>query len=138
MAHEHARSTRHGRYLRQRRLRRRRFARAATFSLSSIETAVHRWTGEIADWLGIAAGHVRPGDRADVVVIDPEALDTRLDAYHEAQMESFGDLMRMVNRSDGIVDAVIVNGRIAFENGKVAAELGRARGLGTFLRARAA
>ena len=39
------------------------------------------------------------GDRADVVVIDPAALDERLDAYHEAPMESLGGLSRMVNRS---------------------------------------
>jgi len=99
----------------------------------SIEKAVHRLTGEIADWLGIDAGHLRIGARADVVIVDPEALDDRLDAYHEARMEGFGDLMRMVNRSDGVVQTVLVNGRIAFENGKVAPELGRELGFGTFL-----
>jgi N-acyl-D-aspartate/D-glutamate deacylase len=103
-----------------------------------IEKAVHRLTGEIADWLGVDAGHVRPGDRADLVVVDPEALDDRLDTYHEAQMEGFGDLMRMVNRSDGVVDAVLVNGRVAFENGQVAPDLGRVSGFGTFLPARGA
>jgi N-acyl-D-aspartate/D-glutamate deacylase len=103
-----------------------------------IETAVHRLTGEIADWLGIDAGHVRLGSRADLVIVDPEALDGRLDAYHEAPMEGFGDLMRMVNRSDGVVEAVLVNGRIAFESGKVSPTLGRERGFGTFLPARAA
>jgi N-acyl-D-glutamate deacylase len=102
-------------------------------SAMPIEKAVWRLTGEIADWLGVDAGHLRLGDRADVVVIDPTALDDRLDAYHEARMEGFGDLMRMVNRSDGVVDVVLVNGRVAFENGATATALGRECGFGTFL-----
>jgi N-acyl-D-aspartate/D-glutamate deacylase len=71
-------------------------------SVLPIEKAVWRLTGELADWLGIEAGHLRVGDRADLVRIDPEALDARLDAYHEARMEGFGDLVRMVNRSDAM------------------------------------
>jgi N-acyl-D-aspartate/D-glutamate deacylase len=100
-----------------------------------IEKAVWRLTGEIGEWLGVDAGRLRVGDRADLVVVDPEALDDRLDAYHEANMEGFGDLMRMVNRSDGVVSTVLVNGRIAFENGSVAPDLGKAVGFGTFLAA---
>jgi N-acyl-D-aspartate/D-glutamate deacylase len=98
-----------------------------------IERAVHRLTGEIADWMRIDAGHLRVGDRADLVIVDPAALDERLDAYHEATMEGFGALQRMVNRSDGLVKAVFVNGRVAFENGACAPELGRKTGFGTFL-----
>ena len=48
-------------------------------------------------------------------------------------MEGFGDLMRMVNRSDGVVDAVFINGRVAFENGAISPSLGRSLGFGTFL-----
>jgi N-acyl-D-aspartate/D-glutamate deacylase len=92
-----------------------------------IEQAIWRLTGEIADWLGIDAGHLREGARADLVVVDPTALDDRLDAYHEARMDGFGDLTRMVNRSDGAVDAVLVNGRIAFDG--TFADIGH----GTFL-----
>jgi N-acyl-D-aspartate/D-glutamate deacylase len=98
-----------------------------------IEKAVWRVTGEIGDWLGVDAGHLRVGDRADLVVVDPEALDDRLDAYHEADMEGFGDLKRMVNRSDGAVSAVLVNGRVAFEDGVASKDLGRSLGYGTFL-----
>lgn len=94
---------------------------------------VRRLTGEIADWLGIAAGHLRVGDRADLAVIDPAGLDARLDAYHEAPMEGFGDLRRMVNRSDGAIDTVMVNGKVAWRAGAAAPELGRARGFGQFL-----
>jgi N-acyl-D-aspartate/D-glutamate deacylase len=100
-----------------------------------IEKAVWRLTGEIGEWLGVDAGRLRVGDRADLVMIDPEALDDRLDAYHEANMEGFGDLMRMVNRSDGVVSTVLVNGRIAFDDGRCTPALGKELGFGTFLSA---
>jgi len=98
-----------------------------------LETAVWRLTGEIADWLDIDAGHLRVGDRADLVVIDPEGLDARLDAYHEAPMDGLDGLVRMVNRSDGTVDAVLINGRIAFRDGCFDGALGKERGFGQFL-----
>jgi len=98
-----------------------------------LEQAVWRLTGEIADWLQVDAGHLRVGDRADAVVIDPAELDARLDAYHEAPMEGLDGLVRMVNRSDGAVDAVLVNGRVAFEGGSFADGLGRQSGFGQYL-----
>jgi N-acyl-D-aspartate/D-glutamate deacylase len=101
-----------------------------------IEHAIWRLTGEIGDWMGIEAGHLRVGDRADIAVIDPTCLDARLDAYHEARMEGFGDLTRMVNRSDGAVSTVLINGRVAFDGTSFAGDLGRATGYGTFLPAR--
>lgn len=108
-------------------------AELAGAPIMPIERAVHRLTGEIGTWMGIAAGHLRPGDRADVVVVDPTALDTRLDAYHEAPIAELGGLMRMVNRSDGAVRAVVVNGKLAFDGAGFAPALGRDGGFGTFL-----
>jgi N-acyl-D-aspartate/D-glutamate deacylase len=101
-----------------------------------IETAIWRLTGELADWMGIDAGRLAVGSRADVTVIDPTALDARLDEYHEATMEGFGDLRRMVNRSDGAVSSVLINGRVAFDGTAFAGDLGKATGYGTFLPAR--
>ncbi len=99
----------------------------------SMEKAVWRLTGEIADWMRVDAGHLRPGDRADLAVIDPAALDDRLDAYHEAEMEGFDGLVRMVNRSDGAVRAVLVNGKVAFCDGAFDPALGKTGGFGQFL-----
>ncbi|MBK6518980.1 MAG: amidohydrolase family protein [Polyangiaceae bacterium] len=98
-----------------------------------MEKAVWRLSGEIGDWLGVDAGKLRVGDRADLALVDPAALDERLEAYHEAPMECFPGLVRMVNRSDGAVRAVLVNGKVAFEAGRVVPELGAERGFGTFL-----
>ena len=63
----------------------------------TIEQAVHRLTGELADWYRLDAGHLRIGDRADLVVVDPERLDLSLDAYAEDRVEQYGGLSRMVN-----------------------------------------
>ena len=57
----------------------------------SIEKAVWRLTGEIADWLDVDAGHLTVGARADVAVIDPEGLTSALEDHVEAVMPEFGD-----------------------------------------------
>jgi N-acyl-D-glutamate deacylase len=98
-----------------------------------IEKAVWRLTGELAQWLDVDAGRLSLGARADLVVIDPKALDERLDAYHEAPMEGFSGLERIVNRSDGTVRRVLINGRTAFRDGVFDQRLGRERGFGQFL-----
>jgi N-acyl-D-glutamate deacylase len=102
-------------------------------SVMPLEKAVWRLTGEIADWLDVDAGHIRVGDRADIVVVDPAALDARLDAYHEAPMEGFDGLLRMVNRSDGAAPVVLVGGRVASRDGTIEPALGHETGFGQFL-----
>jgi N-acyl-D-aspartate/D-glutamate deacylase len=100
----------------------------------SIEHAVHRLTGELADWYRLDAGHLRIGDRADVVVIDPAALDGRLDDYAEEAVAQYGGLSRMVNRNDETVTAVLVAGRTVVLDGLPTELVGRQR-TGRFLRA---
>ena len=100
----------------------------------SIERAVHRLTGELASWYEIDAGTLRVGDRADIVVINPNKLDESLDAYAEHPVESYGGLSRMVNRNDDTVSCVLVSGQVAFSAGQAAPALGKQR-FGQFLRA---
>ncbi|WP_330179680.1 amidohydrolase family protein [Nocardia sp. NBC_01503] len=100
----------------------------------SLERAVHRLTGELADWYRIDAGHLRQGDRADIVIVDPAGLDTAVHGLHESPMPEFG-LDRMVNRNDRAVVATIVNGRTVYRHGDFAAGLGSSWGPGQFLRA---
>ena len=98
----------------------------------TIEQAVHRLTGELADWYRIDAGHLRVGDRADVVIIDPERLDESLDEYAEERVEQYGGLSRMVNRNDDTVSAVFVGGHAVFIDGNATDLVGRQR-TGRFL-----
>jgi N-acyl-D-aspartate/D-glutamate deacylase len=104
--------------------------------LMTTARAIERLTSEIAAWMGIPAGTLRKGDRADVAVVDPAGLDDAVEAAHEAPMPGFPDLQRMVRRNDAAVRAVLVSGRVAYTPGRFAAELGHARGYGTLLRAR--
>ncbi|MGE0706828.1 MAG: amidohydrolase family protein [Planctomycetota bacterium] len=100
----------------------------------SVARAVQRATSEIADWLGLDAGTLAVGRRADVVVIDPRGLDGELDRVHEEPLEAFG-LSRLVQRNDAAVDAVLINGRVAARAGVPAPDLGREAGYGRLLRA---
>ncbi len=100
----------------------------------TLEQAVHRMTGELADWYGIDAGHLRVGDRADLVVLDPDRLDERLDAYAESSVEQYGNLSRMVNRNDETVDLVLIAGRAVISDTATTEILGVQR-TGSFLRA---
>ncbi|AHH16239.1 putative amidohydrolase [Nocardia nova SH22a] len=113
-------------------LRRVRDAQRAGRPFMTIEHAVHRLTGELADWYGLDAGHLRVGDRADAVVIDPNALDARLERYTEQTVPYYGNLSRMVNRNDETVSAVFVGGRYVFGNGVAAPGFGTER-FGRFL-----
>ncbi|MFI1911523.1 amidohydrolase family protein [Nocardia sp. NPDC020380] len=115
-------------------LRRVRDAQQAGTPFMTIEHAVHRLTGELADWYDLDTGHLRVGDRADVLILDPVHLDESLDAYAENPIPEFDGLSRMVNRNDATVTAVLVNGEYVFGNGKKAEHLGTER-TGEFLRA---
>ena len=46
--------------------------------IKPIETAIYRLTKEPADYLGIDAGDISVGKRADLIIIDPTKLDTDL------------------------------------------------------------
>ncbi|KFA92808.1 N-acyl-D-amino-acid deacylase family protein [Archangium violaceum] len=99
-----------------------------------MERAVHRLTGEIADWLGLDAGRLAPGKRADVVVVDPERLGEGLDVPQESSMEGFDGFVRLVNQNGGAVETVLINGRLAVDGGAATPALGRERGFGRVLR----
>ncbi|WP_067687765.1 N-acyl-D-amino-acid deacylase family protein [Nocardia jejuensis] len=109
-------------------------AQRAGTPFMTVEHAVHRLSGELADWYDLDAGHLRVGDRADVLVLDPERLDESLEDYAENPIPEFDGLSRMVNRNDATVTAVLVNGEYVFGLGEKAPGLGSERS-GEFLRA---
>ncbi|MFB8003094.1 amidohydrolase family protein [Nocardia sp. NPDC056000] len=99
----------------------------------SLERAVHRLTGELAEWYGLDAGYLRQGDRADLVIIDPAGLDQSVHGLHENAMPEFG-LTRMVNRNDAAVAATLINGVTVYRGGEFATGFGAEWGTGQFLR----
>jgi N-acyl-D-aspartate/D-glutamate deacylase len=101
----------------------------------TIERAVYRLTGEVAEWFGLDAGTLREGDRADFVVIDPAGLDDAVDGYHEEKVAFYGDLSRMVNRNDAAVVATGVGGAIVFRDGHFREGYGKTVKSGRYLRA---
>ena len=96
--------------------------------------AVRKVTGELADWYGLDAGHLRVGDRADLVVVSPAGLDDSLDGYHEAPMEELGGISRMVRRNDAAVVATLIGGEVVYERGAFVEGYGKERRYGSFLR----
>ncbi len=83
----------------------------------SIEKAIHRLTKMPAEWLGLDAGSLEPGRRADVCILDPNKLSSGLteepvEDYHPSLKGAF----RYVKRSDGVVNHVLVNGQEVFND----------------------
>src|ERR1700730_17410812 len=116
-------------------LKRTRDAHRAGTPFMSTERAVHRLTGELAEWFGIDAGTLRHGDRADFVVIDPAGLNESVDGYHEDEVPFYGGLRRMVNRNDDAVVATGVGGAVVFAKGQFRDGYGQTVQSGRYLRA---
>ncbi len=104
-------------------------------SLMPIEKAVHKLTGMTAEWMGLDTGTVKPGETADVIVVDPEKLRRGLGEPIEHYDDRLHGAMRMVKRSDGVVRQVFVGGRLAFENAEFVPEFGREK-FGRLLRSK--
>ncbi len=101
----------------------------------TVAQAAHKLSGELADFYGVDAGHLRIGDRADIVVVNPAGLTDEVDAYREEAMPEFGGLSRMVNRNDDAVTATLVGGRVVYRGGRFASWFGVSERAGQFLRA---
>lgn len=104
--------------------------------LDRVAWQVRRLTREPADFIGVEAGRMETGDRADLVVIDPDAL-AAYDSEASARFVWRPDYghEQLVNRSDGVVAAVFVGG-VAVWDGARFTEAAGARTLGRALRHR--
>ena len=101
----------------------------------TVEQAVHRLTGELAEWYDLDAGRIREGDRADLMVLDPRAprqLASRSTTRPRSRRTTAcrGWSTATTRRST----AVFVGGRPVFLDGEPTEVLGRQR-TGVFLRA---
>lgn len=67
-------------------------------------------------------------------MLDPTGFHQNFEDVSWAEMENFG-LQRLVNRNPGIVEYVLINGKIAVSHGEVISELGSSMGFGQFIAA---
>lgn len=84
---------------------------AQSEGMDRVASQVRRMTRDPAQFIGVDAGTMEIGDRADLVVIDPEALRA-YDSEARSRFiwrEDYGH-EQMVNRSDGVVRSVLVSG----------------------------
>ncbi|MBD2183219.1 D-aminoacylase [Planktothrix sp. FACHB-1355] len=97
------------------------------------EMAIARVTGEAARWFRLDTGVIKIGAKADLVLLDPKALNQPISPQVEISDPILDGEPRMVKRgSDDIIEAVYINGIQVIDKGKVCDRLGRER-LGTVL-----
>ena len=103
--------------------------------LDTVGKMVKRLTREPAEFFGLDVGSLEIGAQADLVLIDPEALAAWDSNDHRqfVHRELF-EHKQMLNRSDGVVSCVLINGEPVWEGGDFTPALGKER-LGRLLRA---
>lgn len=94
--------------------------------LSRVAHAVQRLTREPAEFFGVDAGRLEVGARADLVVIDPQALSSwEPEATYQYIWRDAFEHRQLVNRPEGVVRRVLVNGHCAFAEGSYSPAFGQ-------------
>jgi N-acyl-D-aspartate/D-glutamate deacylase len=101
---------------------------AACTGFISPQRAIARVTGEAARWFNLAAGELRAGRRADVVVLQPDALKEPIPVPVEVEDALLDGARRMVKRgAEKLVRSVYIGGMEVVRDGAPLPALGRAR-----------
>jgi len=88
-------------------------------SLAKVAYAVRRLTRDPAEFFGVDAGTISVGQQADMVLINPDALVCYESNEHRQFIYSdYYESECLVNRSDGVVEQVYINGVRVWENGE--------------------
>ena len=103
--------------------------------LGTVSTMVKRLTSEPAEFFGLDVGTLEIGAQADVVLVNPEALDTwDSNDTRELEYRELFEHDQMVNRPEGIVSHVLIHGEPVWQDGDFTETLG-SKPLGRALRA---
>ncbi|PCI48244.1 MAG: N-acyl-D-glutamate deacylase [Moraxellaceae bacterium] len=101
---------------------------AALDSIELVSEAVKRLTSDPARLFGLDTGTLDIGRPADITLINPENLRRyNSDNNIEFQFRECFNHRQMVNRSDGVVDLVVINGHVAWQGTKFSPEFGKKR-----------
>ena len=95
---------------------------------------VKRLTKDAADVFNVDRGTIYEGDAADLILIDPQALNSydgeaNVQRIYREEYEH----EQLVNRSEGVVDLVVIGGKVASKQGSFTDELGHQK-MGSLLR----
>lgn len=101
--------------------------------MMSMEKCIWRLTKEQADWFNLDCGYLAEGKRADLVIINPEKFNHVTDEVHQQPIEEFGNYPRLVNRNPELIDYVLVNGNIIFQNDDFVKGYGKDKKYGRFI-----
>lgn len=102
--------------------------------LARVAHAVQRLTREPAAFFGLDAGRLEVGARADLVTVDPHALSRwEPEATYAYIWRDAFEHRQLVNRPDGVVRRVYVNGHCAFADGDYTPAFGQQQ-MGRLLR----
>jgi len=109
--------------------------RAQERDIATVARMVQRLTSEPAAFFGLDVGTLEIGAQADIVLIDPEALaQHECDPNRQFVHRELFDHKQMINRSDGVVSRVMINGETVWEGTDFVAGYG-SKTLGRALRA---
>lgn len=100
-----------------------------------VSKVVRRLTREPAEFFGLDTGRLDIGCQADITLVDPEALE-KYDSNENRQLiyRELFEHEQMVNRSDGVVSRVLINGQTVWVDNDFTEVLGQQK-LGKALRA---
>jgi N-acyl-D-aspartate/D-glutamate deacylase len=99
-----------------------------------VAKVVKRLTKDPAETFGLDAGSLAIGARADMVLINPDALDGwEPDQTRELIYRDIFEHEQMVNRPVGIVDSVYITGELAWDSGSGAGQALGTKPLGRYL-----
>lgn len=93
--------------------------------LDRVATHVRRLTKDPADFFRLDVGTLDVGARADVAVVDPEALASwETESTTELVHRDAFDHVQVVNRPPGVVTHTVVGGRVVWADGAPTPSLG--------------
>ncbi|MEH6557972.1 MAG: amidohydrolase family protein [Oceanicoccus sp.] len=109
--------------------------RAQQRDIQTVSRMVQRLTSEPAKFFGLEVGTLNLGAQADIVLIDPDALaNHECDPNRKFVHRELFNHKQMVNRSDGVVNRVLINGTTVWQGADFCEDYGTER-LGKALRA---